>query len=89
VVVWLRGSADVSAHHAFGNLRAKWRDARAPCLLVEQALKRSFQRRTQIFDLPVCRMIALVPTPSARKSTVAARAKPPRKAHHQPIYLAA
>ena len=30
-------------------------------------MKRSCQRQTQVFDLPVRRMISLVPTPSARQ----------------------
>ena len=34
---------------------------------------RSCQRQTQVFDLPVRRMIATVPTPSALESTIAAR----------------
>jgi hypothetical protein len=36
-------------------------------------MKRSCQRQTQVFDLPVRRMISLVPTPSALKSTISAR----------------
>ena len=35
--------------------------------------KRSCQRQTQVLDLPVSRMIALVPTPSAVSSTICAR----------------
>ena len=30
-------------------------------------MKRSCQRQTQVFDLPVCRMISLVPTPRSRQ----------------------
>ena len=37
------------------------------------AAKRSCQRQTQVFDLPVRRMISIVPTPSAVKSTISAR----------------
>src|SRR6267378_3457045 len=36
-------------------------------------MKRSCQRHTQVFDLPVRRMISLVPTPSALKRTISAR----------------
>jgi hypothetical protein len=35
--------------------------------------KRSCQRQTQVLDLPVSRMIALVPTPAALSSTICAR----------------
>jgi len=34
---------------------------------------RSCQRQTQVFDLPVLRMIAFVPTPSALSNTICAR----------------
>ena len=37
------------------------------------AAKRSCQRQTQVFDLPVRRMISIVPTPSALNSTISAR----------------
>ncbi|ESW76196.1 hypothetical protein X772_32360 [Mesorhizobium sp. LSJC280B00] len=37
------------------------------------AAKRSCQRHTQVFDLPVRRMISTVPTPSADRSTISAR----------------
>src|SRR5450759_4169391 len=36
-------------------------------------MKRSCQRHTQVFDLPVRRMISLVLTPSALNSTISAR----------------
>ena len=36
-------------------------------------MKRSCQRQTQVFDLPVRRMISLVPTPSALNRTISAR----------------
>jgi hypothetical protein len=36
-------------------------------------VKRSCQRQTQVFDLPVRRMISLVPTPSALNRTISAR----------------
>src|ERR1700722_20193905 len=36
-------------------------------------MKRSCQRHTQVFDLPVRRMISLVPTPSALNRTISAR----------------
>ena len=36
-------------------------------------MKRSCQRQTQVFDLPVRRMISFVPTPSALKRTISAR----------------
>src|ERR1700722_1087629 len=36
-------------------------------------MKRSCQRHTQFFDLPVRRMISLVPTPSALNRTISAR----------------
>jgi hypothetical protein len=36
-------------------------------------MKRSCQRHTQAFDLPVRRMISLVPTPSALNRTISAR----------------
>jgi hypothetical protein len=36
-------------------------------------MKRSCQRHTAVFDLPVWRMIALVPRPSADSSTIRAR----------------
>ena len=37
------------------------------------AMKRSCQRQTQVFDVPVWRMISLVPTPSAVKKDNLAR----------------
>ena len=37
------------------------------------AAKRSCQRHTQVLDLPVRRMISIVPTPSALNSTISAR----------------
>src|SRR4029077_6032756 len=37
------------------------------------SMKRSCQRHTQVFDLPVRRMISLVPTPSALTRTIPAR----------------
>jgi hypothetical protein len=37
------------------------------------AAKRSCQRQTQVFDLPVRRMISTVPRPSAVNSTISAR----------------
>ena len=37
------------------------------------SMKRSCQRQTQVFDLSVRRIISLVPTPSAVKSTISAR----------------
>ena len=37
------------------------------------AAKRSCQRQTQVFDLPVWRMIAFVPSPSAINNTIRAR----------------
>ena len=37
------------------------------------SMKRSCQRQTQVFDLPVRRMIFVVPAPSALDSTMAAR----------------
>jgi hypothetical protein len=36
-------------------------------------IKRSCQRHTQVFDLPVCRMIAAVPKPSAENKMINAR----------------
>jgi hypothetical protein len=36
-------------------------------------MKRSCQRQTQIWDLPVRRMIPFVPTPSAESRTISAR----------------
>src|ERR1700674_1132938 len=36
-------------------------------------MQRSCQRHTQVFDLPVRRMISLVPTPSALNRTISAR----------------
>jgi hypothetical protein len=36
-------------------------------------MNRSCQRQTQVFDLPVRRMISLVPTPSALERMIAAR----------------
>ena len=36
-------------------------------------VNRSCQRQTQVFDLPVRRMISLVPTPSALERMIAAR----------------
>ena len=36
-------------------------------------MKRSCQRQTQVFDLPVSRMISLVPMPWALNSTISAR----------------
>lgn len=35
--------------------------------------KRSCQRHTQVFDLPVCRMMSTVPTPSALNRMISAR----------------
>ena len=36
-------------------------------------MNRCCQRQTQVFDVPVRRMISLVPTPSALRSTMSAR----------------
>ena len=65
-------------HHARGHLRTERRDARGPRLVVQEAVdaflqNRSCQRQTQVFDLPVRRMISLVPTPSALERMIAAR----------------
>ena len=37
------------------------------------SMNRSCQRQTQVFDLPVRRMMSLVPTPSALSNMMAAR----------------
>ena len=37
------------------------------------SMNRCCQRQTQVFDVPVWRMISLVPTPSALRSTMFAR----------------
>ncbi len=54
------------------------RDARGSRLVVQKpfppsAAKRSCQRQTQVLDLPVSRMIAFVPSPSALSNTICAR----------------
>jgi hypothetical protein len=60
-------------HDAFGDVRPQRRDARTSRLVSQETVKRSCQRQTQVFDLPVRRMISLVPTPSALNSTISAR----------------
>ena len=65
-------------HHARGHLRTERRDARGQRLVGQEAVDASFmnrscQRQTQVFDLPVPRMISLVPTPSALERMIAAR----------------
>ena len=66
-------------HDAFSDARPQRRDARGARLIVEEAvvtcLHEAFllQRHTQVFDLPVRRMISLVPTPSALNRTISAR----------------
>ena len=52
----------------------------APCAGRTSVIKRSCQRHTHVFDLPVSTMIALVPTPSPLKSTI--RAWSGRKGTH-------
>jgi hypothetical protein len=65
-------------HDAFGDSGIKLRDARMPRLVAPQpfkalAGKACCQRQTQVLDLLVSRMIALVPTPSALSKTIHAR----------------
>src|SRR3977135_2273653 len=57
-------------HDAFGDVRLQRPDARGSCLIVQEAvvtacIKHSCQRKTQLFDSPVRRMISLAPTPTA------------------------
>ena len=64
--------------HPLGHLRAERRDVRWPCLVAQQsvvALLREalLPRQTQVFDLPVRRMIPLVPMSSALSSTICVR----------------
>jgi len=64
--------------NALGDVRSERRDARWPRLVARETVitflhERSCQRRTQVFDLPVRRMISLVPTPSALNRTISAR----------------
>jgi hypothetical protein len=65
-------------YDALGDVRSQRRDARWPRLVARETVitflhERSCQRRTQVFDLPVRRMISLVPTPSALNRTISAR----------------
>jgi hypothetical protein len=65
-------------HDALGDVRPQRGDARRPRLVAQETvipscMKRSCQRQTQVFDLPVRRMISLVPTPSALNRTISAR----------------
>ena len=65
-------------HDPLGDICPQGRNARGPRLVVQQTvdalpMKRSCQRQTQVFDLPVCRMISLVPTPAADRRTIWAR----------------
>ena len=77
-VVSTGGSASVSATTRAATSGPSRRDARGPRLVVQEAgdasfMNRSCQRQTQVFDLPVRRMISLVPTPSALERMIAAR----------------
>ena len=65
-------------HHLVDDLLAERRNARRPGLVAQQAVdpfrgEASCQRQTQVFDLPVRRMISTVPRPSAVNSTISAR----------------
>ncbi len=65
-------------HDTLNETRPQWRESRGSRLIVQQTvattcMKRSCQRHTQVFDLPVRRMISLVPTPSALNRTISAR----------------
>jgi hypothetical protein len=62
------------SHDPLGDRGIELRDARGPRLVAPpSAANRSCQRQTQVLDLPVSRMIAFVPTPSALNSTIRAR----------------
>ena len=66
-------------HHARGHLRTERRDARGPRLVVQEAVDAFLHEPflpapdAGLRDLPVRRMILLVPTPSALKRMIAAR----------------
>ena len=65
-------------HDALDDVRLQRLDARRPRLVAQETvipscMKRSCQRQTQVFDLPVRRMISLVPIPSALNRTISAR----------------
>ena len=65
-------------HCTFDRRLIQRRDAR-PARLADQqfsvpaSMKRCCQRQTQVLDVPVMRMISLVPTPSAKSSTICTR----------------
>ena len=64
--------------HPFRHISPERRDARWPRLVAQESsqplgIKRACQRQTQVFDLPVRRMIATVPRPSALSRTISAR----------------
>jgi hypothetical protein len=73
----MRWSGKVSATTRLA-IRPEWWDARESCLITQEAvvtrLHEAFRHRhTQVFDLPVRRIISLVPTPSALNRTISAR----------------
>ncbi len=59
------------AGSSFGMREGRVLSRRSPS--TPSAAKRSCQRQTQVLDLPVARMIAFVPRPSALRSTICAR----------------
>ena len=65
-------------HHPVDDLLAERRHPRRPGLVAQDAVdpfrsEASCQRQTQVFDLPVRRMISTVPKPVAESSTISAR----------------
>jgi hypothetical protein len=65
-------------HDSLGHLLAARRKARGVALVAQKAVDALLHEPLPpapetVLDLPVCRMIALVPTPSALSSTIAAR----------------
>src|SRR4051812_47034662 len=65
-------------YNTLGDIRTEGWDARGSRLIAQQAVvtslhKAFLQRHTQVFDLPVWRMISLVPRLSALNRTISAR----------------
>lgn len=66
-------------HHALGHLGSERRNAREGRVLSRNSpskpsvAKRSCQRHTQVFDLPVCRTISTVPVPLTLSRMISAR----------------
>ena len=69
--MWLKFGALATSGPSGGMREGRVLSCRRPSM--PSFMNRSCQRQTQVFDLPVRRMISLVPTPSALERMIAAR----------------